>query len=102
VALQEAITANERTYYEQGRELAVWQHRSHLGHQLQDVQARGVVYDVAKFAGRPLTPSERIRWQQATHALAAAGLVEVSSQRYVRPTEAGLAKAAELEALADA
>lgn len=35
----------------------------------------GIRYDLTRFAGRPLTPSERIRWQESIRRLEAAGRV---------------------------
>lgn len=51
-------------------------------------------YDLQRFVGRDLTPSERIRHQQAIRELEAAGLVELSGVRAtaVRITELGRAE----------
>ena len=57
------------------------------------IKSDGVLYDLSAFAGRRLSPSERIRYQQALRAMAATGLVELLGKkaRRVKITPAGLA-----------
>jgi len=51
----------------------------------QRVEARGIPYDLPRFAGRDLTPSERIRHQQAVRRLEAAGKV-VRNGNCIKPS----------------
>jgi hypothetical protein len=58
----------------------------------------GLPYDILAFAGKSLSPSERLRVNQALRDLERQGLVEITSPRATRiwPTPEGLAKAREL------
>ena len=62
-------------------------------HEQESIEAWGVVYDLFAFTGRELSPSERIRHQQAIRRLAADGVVELTGRRAtrVRLTAAGTA-----------
>lgn len=87
IATAEATAAESRAYCDQR---AI----SDLQFQLRDLDDYGIEYRVEDFAGRVLSSSEKIRWQQATRALEVKGLVEVLGVRghHVKVTPAGLAK----------
>jgi hypothetical protein len=72
-----------------------------------DFLAAGLQYDLLAFLGRSdVSPSERLRANQALRRMEAEGLVTIYGQRATRiwPTDEGLARAAELsrEAVVDA
>jgi hypothetical protein len=76
-----------------GYPYSVHKHRSELLREIGSIREYGVRYDLPAFAGRSLTPSERLRHQEAIHALEAAGLVQVFGIRAtnVKLTDAGIA-----------
>lgn len=60
-------------------------------HLVKYVKKNGVGYDLEAFAGRPVTPSERIRLQQAIRRLAQQGMLRLGGDRaaQVRVTPRG-------------
>jgi hypothetical protein len=61
--------------------------------QRRDIVERGTEYRLERFAGRALTASERIRWQQMIRKLEGDGLLAIEgiAARRVKPTDAGRA-----------
>jgi hypothetical protein len=59
--------------------------------QRRDIVERGTEYRLERFAGRALTASERIRWQQTIRQLEGDGLAAIDgvTARRVKPTDAG-------------
>jgi hypothetical protein len=55
-----------------------------LEYAVEQIKADGVDYDLEMFAGRTLTPSERIRHQEAIRRLSERGYVELYGARATR------------------
>jgi hypothetical protein len=82
----EAAYAARRNRYDSG-----WHHLCDLRAWRGEIERDGVRYNLERFAGRELTASERIRWQQSVRKIEAAGLVAIDGKkaRHVKMTEAG-------------
>lgn len=67
------------------------QEKHQLDLEREEIERVGVEYNLVRFAGRQLTPSERIRFQQAIRQLEAEGLVAIhgAKARRVRLTTEG-------------
>ncbi len=76
----------------------LWQEACNLRKWREIIKADGIEYDLVEFAGRDLTPSERIRHQEAVRRLEAHGLVQLYGTRAsrVRVTRKGWKAANEI------
>jgi hypothetical protein len=61
---------------------------------LHEAERYGVEMDLERLVGHPLTSTERIRAQEAVRSFEAQDLVLRCGKRLLKPTEAGVAKAA--------